>query len=439
METQDANYQTAIDHDLKHDLKHDLDHETDATLRFLSVGGIGPGRVRALCKAFSSAACALQESPDRIAQALRVSVAEAASVLTAARAADPASEREKALRAGTRIVGLHDAEYPQLLRASPDPPALLFVRGELSAAPELGVAIVGSRKATAYGCLQAGRMASELAARGVTIVSGGARGIDAQAHRGALRAGGRTIAVLAAGSSHPYPPEHASLFDAIIEAGGAVITEQCSFVEPRAEMFPRRNRIVAALSLVVIVIEAAHRSGALVTARIAVEDLSRDVGCMPGPVDSPSSEGCHRAIREGWAQLITNADDVCELLREAKSLALGAAEHAAREAMNAPAAARPMPSNDRARRSLAVKPLVKPSVNAHAKADRTAEIPARECTPDGLTVLKTIRALQRAGLDELEGELGWPIQRIAVVTLELETSHRIERDREGAFRCVGRA
>jgi hypothetical protein len=123
------------------------------------------------------------------------------------------------------------------------------------------------------------------------------------------------------------------------------------------------------------------------------------------------------------------------LLREAKSLALGAAEHAAREAMNAPAAARPMPSNDRARRTAAAKPLV----NAHAKADRTAEIPARECTPDGLTVLKTIRALQRAGLDELEGELGWPIQRIAVVTLELETSHRIERDREGAFRCVGRA
>ena len=117
----------------------------------------------------------------------------------------------------------------------------------------------------------------------MTVVSGGARGIDAEAHRGALRAGGRTIAVLATGFAQPYPIEHAQLFETVVAGGGALVTEQPSFVTARPDLFPRRNRVIAALSLVTVVVEAANRSGALLTARIAVDDLSREAACMPGP------------------------------------------------------------------------------------------------------------------------------------------------------------
>ncbi len=450
------------DHTADHTADHTVDYESprehapapcnaaevDATLQLLSVVGIGPGRIRALRAAFGCAARALEETAERFALALRVSTAHAATMLADARRANAADERAHADRLGARIVALGDPDYPQLLSASPDPPAVLFVRGELAAEPELSIALVGSRRATAYGRLQAGRLAVELAERGVTIVSGGARGIDAEAHRGALRAGGRTIAVLASGLSHIYPPEHAPLFDAIVDAGGAVVTEQCSFIAPRAELFPRRNRIVAALSLSVVVVEAAKRSGALVTARIAVDDLSRDVGCVPGSIDSALSEGCHGAIRDGWAQLVTSADDVWVMLREAQSLAMGAVERAARVAevdgrTATQLLATPPPRTANARAS--------PRHSCDAGDARTARdapnrpkpppdpITAPECSQDALAVLAAIRSLGRAGLDELEGELGWSVGRIAVVTLELETSRRVERDREGAFRCVTRA
>jgi DNA protecting protein DprA len=357
-----------------------------------------------------------------VAAALRTDHAEAGRILSAARAAGGLleTERETARRMGAEFRLLSDANYPELLRASPDPPELLFVRGELVADPEPAVAIVGSRRATAYGCLQAGALAVALAERGVTVVSGGARGIDAEAHRGALRAGGRSIAVLATGFSHPYPSEHAGLFDSLVEGGGALLTEQPSFVTARPDLFPRRNRVIAALSLVTVVVEAASRSGALLTARIAVDDLSREAACMPGPVTSPLSAGCHRAIREGWACLVTSADDVIELLAEARTLVAGAQEaahraravHRAAQAARAPARRRP------------------PSTTA--RSDAVAAAPT--CSHDAATVLSSVRRLGRAGFDELERELEWTVPRIATAALELELRGMVARDAEGAFR-----
>jgi len=357
------------------------------------------------------------------------------------------------------MILLDDDKFPALLRVAPDPPAALFVRGALTAEPEPAVAIVGSRRATPYGRLQAGRIAAELAARGIVVVSGGARGIDAEAHRGALRGGGRTIAVLAAGLEHPYPPEHASLFDAIVEAGGAVVTEQLAGVPPRAEFFPRRNRIVAGLSLATVVIEAAQRSGALVTARIAVEDLSREVGCLPGRVDSAASEGCHRAIREGWARLVTSADEIVAMLLEARTLAAGAIE---RMGCGLASTGRRAPHVEYASASFRKRGCGESQVAPSRSASRSTSRSTSHETHDASTRIsedariildmfvrsrsdasgsqprpEVSRLRHGAGLDALESLLGWPVPRIAVAMLELERRGLLGRDADGALVPIG--
>ena len=401
----------------------DRDAEVDAALRFLLVPGVGLGRLRQLRLACGEFARALEADPPVVAAALRVDPAEAGRILSAARGAGGALEAERAAadRARVQFRILSDADYPELLRASPDPPELLFVRGELVADPEPAVAIVGSRRATAYGCLQAGALAVALAERGVTIVSGGARGIDAEAHRGALRAGGRSIAVLATGFSNPYPAEHAGLFDSLVDGGGALLTEQPSYVTARPDLFPRRNRVIAALSLVTVVVEAASRSGALLTARIAVDDLSRDAACMPGPVTSPLSAGCHRAIREGWASLVTSADDVIELLAESRTLVMGAQEAADR--------ARAIHRAERPSRAAAK------GSSPSSRTMREAATAAPACSDDAAAILAAVRRLGRAGFDELERELAWTVPRIATAALELELRGMVARDAEGAFRA----
>jgi DNA processing protein len=175
----------------------------------------------------------------------------------------------------------------------------------------LGIGIVGTRHGTAYGLRQAERLAASLARAGLTIVSGLARGIDAAAHRGALEAGGRTLGILASGVMNIYPPEHDKLAD-LVAASGALISEQPPRSSPLAGTFPQRNRIISGMSLGVIVVEAADRSGALITARHAMEQ-GRDVFAVPGNVDSRASRGCHRLLRDG-AILVESADDVLEQL-----------------------------------------------------------------------------------------------------------------------------
>jgi DNA processing protein len=202
-------------------------------------------------------------------------------------------------------------EYPAQLAAVPSAPETLYVRGRLVADDALAVAIVGSRRATPYGLEVAERLGAALGARGVTVVSGLARGIDSAAHRGALESGGRTIAVLGSGVDVIYPPENRRLAGRIVEAG-AVVSQFAPGTRPLPYHFPERNRVIAGLTLAVVVVEAAEKSGALITAGFAAE-LGREVLAIPGRVNSPESRGAHRLIQDG-AALVQDAEEVIAAL-----------------------------------------------------------------------------------------------------------------------------
>lgn len=218
-------------------------------------------------------------------------------------------ECERARRADAGIVTLLDNEYPSLLRQIPDPPAVLYVRGKLVPEDVNAVAIVGSRAATGYGKATSLRLASELAESGVTVVSGLARGIDSCAHRGALEGGGRTIAVLGSGLDRLYPPENDRLAGEIAGAG-AVVSEFPFGTRPERRNFPMRNRTISGLSRGLVVVEAAARSGALITAGLALEQ-GREVFAVPGNITSPTSAGPNSLIRDG-AKLVETSRDVIE-------------------------------------------------------------------------------------------------------------------------------
>lgn len=225
-------------------------------------------------------------------------------------APDPREEIELAARHGVEILPLDDPRYPAPLRTLYDHPLVLYRRGSAAEADAAAVAVVGSRECGDYGRRQAGRFGRELASMGVSVVSGLARGVDTAAHRGALEAPeGRTIAVLGSGLLRVYPPENARLFEEICRRG-AVYSEFPLRTPPEGLNFPRRNRVIAGLSLGVLVVEAGETSGALLTADWAVEQ-GREVFCLPGSVESPLSRGCHRLIRQG-AKLVETPADILE-------------------------------------------------------------------------------------------------------------------------------
>jgi DNA processing protein len=212
---------------------------------------------------------------------------------------------------GHHLLGWRDADYPPLLRRIASPPAMLFVAGDPAQLWRPAVAIVGSRTATAGGCANAGQFARQLANAGLCIASGLAAGIDAAAHSATLEAGGVTVAVLGTGPDIAYPPRHQTLLERIA-ATGAVVSEHPPSTGPLRQHFPSRNRILAGLSLGTLVIEAALRSGALITARQAA-DAGREVFALPGSIHNPMARGCHRLIREG-AALVETAQEVIDVL-----------------------------------------------------------------------------------------------------------------------------
>ncbi|MEQ8769257.1 MAG: DNA-processing protein DprA [Phycisphaerales bacterium] len=290
-------------------------------LRLTLIKGLGPVRIARLVEAFGSARAVLGASPRDLATVRGIGDVMARRAAEGMRAADAAVDDElrKIADVGAHVVSIEDEGYPELLSQAPGAPPVLMVRGELRAKEDdrHPVAIVGSRSCTAYGVEQAERFAGVLARSGLTIVSGGARGIDAAAHRAAMRSGGRTIAVLGCGLAKCYPPEHAELYDAIADGRGAVISELPMDTPPDAQNFPARNRIISALSLGVLVIEAGEGSGALITARHAVEDHGREVMALPGRADSNASRGSLELIRDGAAALVTDPAHVIEQLERA--------------------------------------------------------------------------------------------------------------------------
>jgi DNA processing protein len=275
--------------------------------------GIGPILQKRLIEAAGDAAGACAANPATLKSVEGIGLAKSQQLHDALRRSADLVEPEiaRARNAGAQLLCPEDPGYPQLLREIPDPPAVIYLRGTLEPRDLNAIAIVGSRLCTHYGREQAQRMAELLASAGFTVVSGGARGIDSSAHRGAIiPAQGRTIAVLGSGVDVAYPPENASLFDQIAKHG-AVVSEYPIATPPLKDNFPRRNRIISGLSRGVLVIEADERSGALITARQACDDHGRPVFALPGRVDSRMSAGPHKLIRDG-AVLVTSLADILE-------------------------------------------------------------------------------------------------------------------------------
>src|SRR4051794_19567544 len=288
---------------------------------------IGPTRFNRLLERFGSAEAAWHASLLDLAGAgLERRAIESLGKLR--REVDPEAEWRRIEQQGVSVMILDDPAYPSALREIADPPPVLYVRGDLSPADDWAIAVVGTRRASTYGRQATERIVSDVARAGVTVVSGLARGIDTYAHRAALAAGGRTIAVLGSGLDRVYPEENRALADQV-ELSGAVISEFPLGTPPDAVNFPRRNRIVSGMARATLVVEADFKSGAMITATQAAEQ-GRDVFAVPGSIFNPLSAGPHQLIREG-AKVVTEASDILEELH----LTAVVEERATREALPA--------------------------------------------------------------------------------------------------------
>ncbi len=298
--------------------------ELSGWIRLTAIPGVGSESQRQLLKAFGPPEAIFAAGP----AALRTVVGDALATNLLAHAARAEIDAALAWVAepGNRIVTLGDADYPQALLTTPDPPVLLYVKGRTDLLNRPAIAIVGSRNATRQGAANAEAFAATLSAAGLTVVSGLALGIDAAAHRGALNGAGSTLAFIGTGPDRIYPAGNATLARAIAEAG-CVVSEFPVGMAALPGNFPRRNRLIAGVSLGCLVVEAAARSGSLITARLAL-DTGREVFAIPGSIHSPLAKGCHALIKQG-AKLVEKAEDILEELRWERVIAgpsaLGAA------------------------------------------------------------------------------------------------------------------
>jgi DNA processing protein len=284
------------------DLKH--------WVAFTRVPSIGTARVRLMERVFGTLGEAWR-APLSALEAAGLDRSVLRQVSAKRPLVDPDDEMAKLERAGVRAITWHDAEYPDTLKEIFNPPPVLFLKGVIEDGDRRAVAVVGTRRTTAYGREACATLVRELAWAGVTIVSGLARGIDGIAHRAALDAGGRTVAIMGSGVDVVYPPEHAALAQQAAESG-ALVSEHPLGTRPNAQNFPRRNRLLSGFSLGVLVVEAAYDSGAMWTVRHAV-DQNRDVFAVPGSIYSPGSRGPNRLIQDG-AKLVLDHTDILQEL-----------------------------------------------------------------------------------------------------------------------------
>lgn len=314
-------------------------------------------------------------------------------------------------RLNLRILTIQDAEYPRRLKNIFDPPLLLYVRGRLPAMDEeAAVAVVGTRKCTPYGIASAERLSQELSACGAVVVTGLARGVDSAAARGALRAGGRVVGVTGSGLDVVYPPENRDLYDDVA-AAGALISEYPPGSEPDRRHFPARNRIMSGLSVAALVVEAPARSGALITAGLAL-DQGRDVYAVPGPVGAPASVGCNRLIRDG-AGLAAEGWDI---LRDYEARFPGKL----RPAEEIPAWT-PLPT----RRRSVPKPPPEPAPETEAPVEEAPKEALRTVGPEGLTddqitLLRALEPEEPIQVDDLIQTTGIPARRVSSALTMLE-------------------
>lgn len=281
--------------------------EQDAWILLNAIPGIPPRTKHRLIAAFGGPQPVLTAPQDELSELVTERVAS--RIVAFREQYDPQTLRSQAASAGARILALSDPDYPAALRTIPDPPLALYLRGRIP--PGVAVAVVGTRSPSHDGVEVAYRMARDLGASGVCVLSGLARGIDAAAHRGALEAGGVTLAVLGCGIDRVWPPEHVPLARSIEEQGG-VLSEYPPGTPALRHHFPARNRILAGLAQAVVVVEARAQSGALITAEFALE-FGREVFAVPGSVLNPRTQGTHQLLREG-AHLATGAGDVLDRL-----------------------------------------------------------------------------------------------------------------------------
>jgi DNA processing protein len=279
----------------------------EALVALNMIEGVGPVRVRQLLDHFGEAPAILAASRSRLLRVQGIGEETADAIASWEKAVDLAGELRRIENFGCHILTQDDEAYPQLLRQIYDPPIVLYVKGALAAKDKNAVAVVGSRLTTHYGLEVARKLSYQLAYLGVTVVSGGARGIDTAAHQGALAAQGRTVAVLGTGINIVVPPENAQLFERTA-AQGALLTQFPFNRNADRQSFPIRNRIVAGMTLGTVVVEANLTSGALITANMAV-DCGRQIFAVPGRIDSPRSKGCHDLIKKG-AKLCESAEDI---------------------------------------------------------------------------------------------------------------------------------
>jgi DNA processing protein len=352
-----------------------------STLLLSLIPDVGPRTYKLLIERFGSPQAVLAAGPAELREVRGVGPKLCRQIVQARETLDPAAELELCRQNDITVLTQADPEYPRLLREIPDPPAVLFVKGALLANDALAVAIVGTRHATRYGLDQAERLAAGLARAGLTVVSGLARGVDGAAHRAALEAGGRTIAVLASGLLKIFPPEHQELSQAVTNHG-AILSEAPPTREPLSGMFPPRNRLITGLSLGLIVVEAADRSGALISARHAMEQ-NREVFAVPGRIDSRMSRGCHGLIRDG-ARLVSSVDDVLEELG----------------------------------------PLVEPARDRHGREVRhAAELQLNDQERQVLDAIE----IDATSIDQVAASSGLPVQRVLATLSVLEVRRLVRR------------
>jgi DNA processing protein len=308
-------------------------NHADALLRLALIPGLGPVTIRRLLEQASDPAEVFTWSMDRL-QSIDGVGGERARRLCDPRGVDAvAAERARCHAAGVRLITYDDENYPQALNELSDAPVVIWMKGTFEPRDRLGLAVVGPRRPSAYGHRQAHRLSHGMARLGTCLISGLARGIDTVAHEAALAANARTIAVLGSGFDKLYPTENAPLAERIAAGHGAVISEFPMATPPSPGTFPRRNRLVAALGLATLVVEAGNRSGALITARIAME-LGRDVLVIPGPIDNPECSGSNQLIRDG-ATLVASIEHILEEVEPLMTLAAGVTSQPATESPRA--------------------------------------------------------------------------------------------------------